>query len=202
MNLFAQRLSNAYFHANATSLHTTGKPLRKGQFMIGAYPSQHYSNEASARRQFNKVIAGESSGKKIEKRKLQYNEQKLLDVGRGLTFWHVVPHCKHIGWDEQPAETVPCEAHVCPGDAHSFGPDAPGFVSAASFTMQSAKYDNVEDALSDAEFAALVTAKIGEWLQHNSWPPIYWDVAVEIRKVRGSELPEKKRIVIDDLEIE
>lgn len=202
MNPFAQRLTNAYFHANARSLTTTGKPLRKGQFMRGAYPTQHYANEASARRQFNKVISGETSGKKIERRKIEQREQKIFDVGRGLSFWQVIPHCKHIGWDEQPAEMVPCVAHICEGDEHSWGPDAPGFIHGSSFTMQSAKYDSVEDALSDQEFALIVTGKIEEWLVHNSWPPIYWDVAVEIRKVSGSELPEKKRLVIDDVVVE
>jgi hypothetical protein len=107
-----------------------------------------------------------------------------------------------MGWDEQPAEMVPCVAHICEGDEHSWGPDAPGFIHGSSFTMQSAKYDSVEDALSDQEFALIVTGKIEEWLAHNSWPPIYWDVAVEIRKVSGSELPEKKRLVIDDVVVE
>src|ERR1035437_7431143 len=116
----ANRLGNAYFRANWAHLQAGRGKLRKGQFMKQAYPGQQYKNEASARRQFNKVTSLrqgkglETSGIRIEKR-----GRVPLKGGSQAGLWLCLVHYKYIDSDGYEGPIVPREAHICLDDKHA-----------------------------------------------------------------------------------
>ena len=191
----AQRLQNAYFRANWAHVQAGHGRLRKGQFMQQAYPGQHYKNEASARRQFNKVtsVRGgrgvESSGIRIEKR-----GRVPLPGGGQIGLWKIYVHCKHEEWNGEPAKLFPCKDHICIDDQHSF---------VRSFTATSMQYTRLEDKpYIEVILQPIIEAKIQEWLQHESWPPKYWDVAAVVTPAAMSTLTEANQLQLDSIQVE
>lgn len=182
MNPFAIHLQNAYFRANTASLETGHGRLRKGRFMIEAYPDQDYANEASARRQFNKVVSGQTTGKRIEK--------------RGGTPY-VVSH--HI-YGKKAGQTVGggriglWKVNVTGNTVQGGGPET---VTTKSFIVQSSEYTTMEDV---PYLNLIMPAIVEEWLAALDYP--LYDTSIEILPIRRSEVPEERRYELDTLEIE
>lgn len=153
--------------------------LRKGQFMQQAYPDVHYKNEASARRQFNKVSSGETSGKKIEYRgRPSYmTTRKLGGYEEGL--WKVT-----VDYDYEDIDGT--EQHA-----------------ARSFMLESMYYTRMEDVpYIYAILPPLVKRKIAEWQATGSYPQNAYNVQVTVEVAVRSNLPEARQISLDDVEIE
>ena len=207
---FTTRLANAYFHANAAHLAAGKGRLRKGQFMQQAYPSQHYKNEASARRQFNKVIKGEISGKKIEIRGRVVRKRSMPQAG----LWHAIVHFKHIERDGSIPPLIDCEEKICnvdypnvilpqPPEGYEVFEPPNTHTMERSFTMMSYKYDRLEDVPYIYEIlGGLVEDQIQKWLRTDSIPPVYWDVAMLVKPADYSGLFREQQVSLDNVEIE
>jgi hypothetical protein len=180
MTLFAQRLQNAYFHANEANIKAGHGRLRKGQFMESAYPEQKYKNESSARRQFNKVIKGETTGTRIEK--------------RGGTPWaisHVV-HGKDRGRNIGGGRTGLWKMTITGNEG---SPDGP--IGEKSITMESFQYTTMEDV----PYLYIIAPKIAEdYLRTRDYP--MYNVTIVIEPARRSSLPTERRLMLDDVVIE
>src|SRR5450830_622645 len=191
--LLSNRLSNAYFRANWAHIQAGRGKLHKGQFMQEAYPSQHYKNEASARRQFNKVTSlrsgrgYETTGVKIEKR----GRVPLLGGGeQGL--WLCLVHYKYIDANGFEGQLVPCKEHVCIDDQH---------MEVRSFTLTSMQYDRLEDKpYIEAILPAAISAKVDEWKAN--YDTVIYDVASVLRPAGRSDLPRARQFDLDSVEIE
>jgi hypothetical protein len=111
MTPYAQRLLNAYFHANRSNIERGHGKLSKGTFMKQAYPiyeeyegrnkrgrkqTQYrlvddedrwgrWKNEDSARRAFDKLTKGETSGKRYIKISENFFGVSHTEKRRGLT---------------------------------------------------------------------------------------------------------------------
>jgi hypothetical protein len=180
MNPFATRLQNAYFHANEANIQAGHGRLRKGQFMETAYPEQKYKNESSARRQFNKIIKGETSGERIAK--------------RGGTPWaitHVVhgkTRGRNIGGGRTGLWTMTITGNE--GD-----PDGP--IASKTITMESYNYTTMEDV----PYLYVIAPKIAEdYLNTRNYP--MYNVQIEIAPARRSSLPADRILQLDDVVIE
>src|ERR1035437_10313528 len=176
----ANRLGNAYFRANWAHIQAGRGKLRKGQFMQQAYPGQHYKNEASARRQFNKVTSFrqgkglETSGLRIEKR----GRVPLLGGGQ-MGLWLCLVHYKWIDKYGFSGPLVPCKEHICIDDQHML---------IRSFTLTSMQYDRLEDKpYIVAILPPAIEAKVEEWKKE--YDTIIYDVASVVRPAGRSDLP-------------
>jgi hypothetical protein len=179
MTPFAQYLQRAYYKANIAHIEGGHGKLRKGQFMEQAYPTQKYKNEASARRQFNKVTSErggrgvETSGKKIEKRgKIQ------LPGGGQEGLWKV---------------TV---------DYYYEDNDGTFLHAQRSFTITSMQYTRLEDVpYIYAILPPLVDEKIRQWQDTGSYPQNATNIQVTIEPAAYTNLPQSRQTEIDGLEI-
>jgi len=195
MNVFATRLQNAYFRANVAHIEAGKGRLRKGQFMQQAYPDGPYqlhperykttkdaerAREASARRQFNKVIKGETSGVKIAKRggrpqildTVMSGKNKGQKIGGGLEGLWMVNVTAAYG-------------------------DPSNERTTRSFIMQSAQYTTMEDV---PYLYSILDGIVEAWLAGLDYPA--YDPIAEIEPIRRSDVPGERRIDVDDLEIE
>jgi len=191
---FAQHLQNSYFHAK-----TANPSLTKGKFMQLAYPELPYaqpskdvllsrSRNASARRQYNKLISGETSGKKYEKRggtpkvvtHVLYGKRKGQTIGGGLEgLWKVNVHYDYR--DEHGVEQE----------------------TARSFICQSSVYTTMEDIpYLYAIMPEIVEQFSRRWQDSGSEPIGIYEIKTEILPIRRSEVPAENRIDLDTLEIE
>jgi hypothetical protein len=165
--------------------------------MQEAYPNQPYANEASARRQFNKVIKGSITGSNIEKR-----GKVTLPGGAEAGLWVVKVHFKYLTHDGEAVPFVPCHAHICVDDMHC---------QILSFTMQSDDVayggkglTNYEDLPYIKELLpALVNQKMIEWSeQDTNSSTVFWDVAWMVVPAARSEVQPSKRLDLDNVVIE
>jgi hypothetical protein len=203
MTPFANRLQNAYFHANEANIRAGHGRLRKGQFMQSAYPEQKYKNESSARRQFNKVITGETSGQRIEKRggvprivsEITHGKHKGRLVGGGLEgLWKINVHYKYDDEDTgEQATPTPCDTCENAGvENHS---DVRSFIATSYYyrTMEDLPYLNIIVPGVAAEY-------LEKWQQRGSMPVNYYDMIIEIEPIRRADV--RERYNLDDVEIE
>jgi hypothetical protein len=163
--------------------------------MQQAYPGQHYKNEASARRQFNKVTSlrrgkgPETTGLRIEKR-----GRVPLKGGSETGLWVCDVHYKYIDAEGFEGPLVPCKEHICIDDQHALE---------RSFTLTSMQYDRLEDKpYIEAILPALVEMKVEEWKTGS--PPYattIYDVAAILRPGGRSNLPHSKQVDIDSVEV-
>jgi hypothetical protein len=175
----ANRLQNAYFHANEAHLRAGHGRLTKGKFMQQAYPGQNYKNEASARRQFNKVtsLRGgkgiESSGVRIEKR------GRVLGPGmRQAGLWKV-----DVEYDYEDNDGT--EQHA-----------------ARSFLLESGQYTRMEDApYIYAILPPLIEMKIAQWQETGSAPQNAYNVTVWLMPIARTNLTQDRIVQIDDVEV-
>src|ERR1035437_1262906 len=180
MTPFAQRLQAAFFHANEANINAGHGRLRKGQFMETAYPEVKYKNESSARRQFNKIIKGETSGVRVEK--------------RGGTPWaisHVV-HGKTRGTRIGGGRTGLWKMTVTGNEG---APDGP--LASKTIMMESYEYTTMEDI----PYLYIIAPKIAEdYLRTRDYP--MYNIQIEIEPARRSSLDKAHIVQIEDVVIE
>jgi hypothetical protein len=148
--------------------------------MQSAYPEQKYKNESSARRQFNKVIKGETTGKRIEKR-----------GGVPYAITHIT-HGKRAGREIGGGRTGLWRMTITGNEG---APDGP--LVSKSKTLQSYEYTTMEDVPYLYIVAPLIVEK---YLSTRDYP--LYNVEIVIEPARRSSLPSERRVLIDDLVIE
>jgi len=148
--------------------------------METAYPEQKYKNEASARRQFNKIIKGETSGVRVEKR-----------GGTPYGITHVV-HGKTRGRNIGGGRTGLWRFNIT---GNEYTPDGP--LVTKSIVVESHQYTTMEDV----PYLYIVAPKIvEEWMKNWDYP--MFNVQIEIEPARRSSLPSEGRLHLDDVVIE
>lgn len=173
MTPFAQRLQSAYNRTAIAYAESGRGRLRKGQFMMQAYPETHYKNEASARRQYNKIMEGQTSGVKIERR----GRVKYIG-GAEVGLWKVT-----VDYDYEDYDGTWKHA-------------------ARSFSMQSNEYTRLDDVpYIYAILPPIIERKILEWQETGSTPSNVANIQAVVQPAMRSRVHEYQRITLDNVEI-
>jgi hypothetical protein len=180
---FAQQLQNSFFHANRARIERGQAPLHKGDYMQQVYvtgydddgnPQYKYKNKDSARRAYDKVTKGQTSGRNLSQAggkprvvdTILRGKLKGTHLGGGrLGLWKVNVQYAYAGDEGE--------------EVYEY----------RSFMLESSQYTSMLDVPYLEAIAYNIIMKHSQyWNDHGSVPQDFSDMVITIQPIRASHI--------------